>query len=138
MPEFTGEPGNLVKLPPSGVLMLARPESLGPAPPDCEDRISDVVGLIDTGAHYCSIRLSLAERLGLVKIDEKRIGDASTKSDRPVFLVDVIVEHWRRTYEAIGCPFPDQDLEFVIGRNFLADGSLHYDGRVGRFRFEFD
>ena len=116
-----------------------RPKSLKAAWDGCENRIEDVRCLIDTGATVCAIRSSLAGRLGLQEFNVKEIVNSTGKEWCPIYLVELITGdgEWRGEYEVAGCAFGGQELEFVLGRNFLEHAEFTYNGPLGNYELKF-
>lgn len=140
MPCFNSRYTDLEVRGPDVFLTVARPPDVQlPAGLVCKDQQTDVRALIDTGATLCAIRSSLADELGLKPFDEREVGDSSGRQVREIYLVDLIVpkDDWSGRYEVAGCPFGERDMEFVLGRNFLATAQFHYDGGVGSYTLEF-
>lgn len=115
---------------------IARPETMAGVNAK-SDVLPDVRAVIDTGAQLCVIRQSLADDLGLQPHDERNFGNSTCVERRPIYLVDLILkDDVRRKYEAAGCDFHGQSIEFLLGRNFLAHSKLTYDGTVGSYELE--
>lgn len=141
MPSFSKRYTDLAERGPDVFLTLARPLSIV-VPPGSQssDRMSDVRALIDTGATLCAIRTSLVGELGLQEFDFREFGNSTGKEWRPIYLIDLIFPNdgdQRRPVEAAGCQFSGQNIEFVIGRNFLTIAELKYNGPLGSYELSF-
>jgi predicted aspartyl protease len=139
MPQFDQRYTDLSSRGPDVFLTIARPKSLKPFQEGCEDRITDVRCLIDTGATYCALRLSLAGRLGLQEFNLKEIVNSTGKEWCPIYLVELGTSdgEWSGEYEVAGCNFGGQDLEFVLGRNFLEHAQFTYNGPLSSYSLKF-
>ena len=120
-------------------MTLARPESVATPVDAKRDRYDDVRAIVDTGADICVIRHAYADDLGLQKHDERQFANSTGCEVRPVYRVDLIFKDGRRRpYETAGCDFRGQNIEFLLGRNFLAHVRFSYDGPLGGYELEFE
>jgi hypothetical protein len=101
----------------------------------------DGVALIDTGADSTCIDTAVARRLGYPQTDSERVAHAKGTSEHPVFPI---------TFEFLGLPFPPwksqrligvdlraTGLCMLLGRDFLADAHLIYNGAAGLWCLEY-
>jgi len=92
------------------------------------------VALIDTGASIAAIDNALAQRLGLVQTGEGSVAGVTGVQTQPIYAAKieaggVTLDPWR----VLGSPLSSQGFQVLLGRDFLEQTTLVYDGRAGSF-----
>ena len=94
-----------------------------------------IPALIDTGASESCIDEGLAEELGLEAVDVRKVGGAGGSYDAPVYLVHLYCQDlisWQYgLFFGVRLTAGGQPHRALIGRTFLADKMMIYDGRRG-------
>lgn len=96
----------------------------------------EVLALIDTGATISCIDALLAKDLGLVETDRTTVSGSSGSHEVPAYLAHVHVPQLGFTqwgqFLGVGLADGGQAHHVLIGRSFLADFSMTYNGTTGR------
>jgi predicted aspartyl protease len=109
-------------------------ERAGAAPPPP----LEVYALIDTGASQSILQEDLIENLGVFPVGMVHMTTTLRQKVRCYeYLLDVELGDLRFGAVFIGAPLPNPDIQALLGRDVLAHGSFHYDGKAGRFTLEF-
>ena len=121
----------LVQLGPTIGVLVGQP----PVPTGKKKRkptLTQVLGLIDTGASTSCIDQAFAQSLGLTIIDERDAYGIGGKKKHPVFLA--LVQSPELKMQRIG-EFTGVDMpgghKVLLGREFLLDMVFIYDGNMG-------
>lgn len=93
--------------------------------------------MIDTGASGTCIDEDLAQQMGLPVIDRQRIATPSHNSAEmnvyPASITITPIQHTINVDRAVGVSLDNQGIIALIGRDFLAHCTLHYNGTTGTF-----
>ena len=112
-------------------------ENFDPASPQTPDMSSrQVPALVDTGASESCIDVGLAEELGLPVVDKRRIAGAGGAHQAPVYLGHIFFPQLQNAiygrFAGVGLSDGGQLQKALIGRTFLANYMMIYDGPFGR------
>ena len=92
-------------------------------------------GIFDTGASASAIDVALAQELGLPQVDEAEISGVTGAATSPVYLAQIHIPALEDTIygRLAGVPLLASGLPYaaLIGRDFLREYVLMYDGRTG-------
>lgn len=92
-------------------------------------------GLVDTGASESFIDDMLAQKLRLPQVEETEISGATGSAPAPVYLGQIHIPSLEDTIYGrfAGLPLRASGLHYaaIIGREFLREYVLMYDGRIG-------
>lgn len=101
-----------------------------------EPKTKMVHALVDTGAFACMIDSKLAEELGLIAVDKAPVSGVGGAKDHPVFMAGIVVPQLdiNQFGRFLGADLKDggQSHEVLIGRDFLANTIMIYDGIRGQ------
>lgn len=96
----------------------------------------DVVALIDTGAQECFIDVDLASQLRLPIVDRREVAGSHGRHEVDVYLAQIHIPALDFTQygKFAGAYLHRGGLHFevLMGRTFLENFTLRYDGRSGR------
>jgi predicted aspartyl protease len=94
-----------------------------------------VHALVDTGASECCIDSGLAMQLNLPIVDQRRISGVGGHHDVNVHLAQIYVPSLNFTmygaFAAVELAAGGQSHQALIGRTFLQEFRMEYDGRTG-------
>ena len=112
-------------------------ENFAPTSPQTSDMSSrQVPALVDTGALESCIDIGLAEELGLPMVDRVLIAGAGGAHQAPVYLGHIffpqIQDAQYGRFAGVGLSDGGQAHKALIGRAFLANYIMLYDGLFGR------
>jgi predicted aspartyl protease len=97
--------------------------------------VTGIFALVDTGATECCIDGQLAGRLGLPIVDRRRLAGAGGVSEVDVHLAQVHVPTLGFTmyglFASVHLSQGGSPHQVLIGRTFLRDFVMTYDGRSG-------
>ena len=97
---------------------------------------TQVPALVDTGALESCIDIGLAEELGLPMVDRVRIAGAGGTHQAPVYLGHIFFPQIPDTqygrFAGVRLSDGGQAHKALIGRTFLANYTMMYDGPSGR------
>lgn len=96
----------------------------------------DIAALIDTGAQECFIDVDLATHLGLPVVDRREVAGSHGKHEVDVYLAQIHIPALVFTQygKFAGAYLHSGGLQYevLMGRTFLENFTLMYDGRSGR------
>jgi len=100
---------------------------------------TNIAALVDTGAQETCIDSALATELGLPVIDQRSVGGVGS-FEVDVYHAQIHVERLRYTIHGgfAGIPLLKErvHVSVVLGRSFLRDCKLTYDGKTGDVTIE--
>ena len=106
--------------------------------PTFNSGIIQVPALIDTGASFSAIDEDIAQSLGLPLVDRRVFYLLNGKRELNAYLAHMVVPalSWFQHGIFYGLCFAEMDRDYgaVLGRTFLRDMMLVYDGRTGSVR----
>lgn len=96
----------------------------------------DAVAMIDTGASISGVLPQIAQAAGLVQTSSVRIGGVVGSEERPIYAAALELPEYKISFDAIaiaGVDLPQQDIQFLIGRDMLKRMNLLYKGPETKF-----
>lgn len=94
------------------------------------------MAMIDTGASITAVDQELAQKLGLVQTGAAPIAGVTGVQNQPIYAANlalanpsVALDPWKM----IGSPLNIQNFQVLLGRDFLEQLTLVYDGSSGNF-----
>lgn len=94
--------------------------------------IKTVNALIDTGASSCMIDKNLAEELGLIAVDKAQVAGVNGSAEHLIYMAAILVPqlniHQFGRFLAANLRSGGQEHEVLLGRDFLANTIMIYDG----------
>jgi hypothetical protein len=95
-------------------------------------QIKSVSALIDTGASNCMIDTQLAKELNLIAVDKALVAGVNGSSEHLIYMAAILVPqldiHQFGKFLAANLKDGGQDHEVLLGRDFLANTVMIYDG----------
>jgi predicted aspartyl protease len=94
--------------------------------------------MIDTGATCCMIQEEIPKKLGLEPVSENNVITAAGKVGKCfVYWMKMIIPECDVSYEGAftAISFDGQDIQCLIGRDFLKDSTFIYIGNKNQFSF---
>ena len=92
--------------------------------------------LIDTGAHFCFIDVAIADSLSLVPRGSAPVHGFGGTKNAPVFVGVIYVPesdyYWPDQIRGFRLPEGDSDFQVILGRRFLRNFELKYNGLTGK------
>lgn len=96
--------------------------------------------LIDTGASMNCIDTHMAERAGLMIVDEQIVAPTSSRQKTPVYYgkihIPVLDDIVRGQFFGVRLIYNGQENHFLLGRPFLSNYVFNYDGPQGLFSLD--
>lgn len=96
----------------------------------------DAMAMIDTGASITAIDAVLAQKIGLVQTGSAPIVGVTGEMDQPVYAAQLMLEKPSVAldpWKMVGSPLNGQGFDVLLGRDFLEQLTLVYDGSSGNF-----
>lgn len=121
-----------------GHLLSVTIASFGGAPsPGIGDQSIEMTGLIDTGASDICIDYRLALELGLKEIDQRSVGVVGGSVQAKIYLGRLIVPDvgFDRVCPLYALKVRHPTHEVLLGRSFLENYVVTFDGPAGTFTF---
>lgn len=97
----------------------------------------DAMAMIDTGASITAIDQGLATRIGLVQTGVAPVAGVTGVQDQPIYAAQVMLDQPSVAldpWKMIGSPLNIQNFDVLLGRDFLQELTLVYDGSSGNFQ----
>ncbi len=97
--------------------------------------VGDILALVDTGATESCIDSSVADELGLVRVDTISMSGISGQVALPVYLarieVPALQTHMLGRFTGVHLVVGGQPYGALLGRSFLRNYTMTYEGRSG-------
>jgi len=98
-----------------------------------EEREVGLVGILDSGADYCTAPRAICEELSLKQIREQEIYIPGGTLILPVFKGVMAVSELTKKLEIVGVDMhPKLDIDCLVGRNLFGEIDVHLLGKSGR------
>lgn len=97
------------------------------------------IGLIDTGASISGVKPEIALGAQLVQTSSVTVSGVVGSQDRPIYAATISLPEYGLTLDAIdvaGVDLPQQNINFLIGRDVLEKMVLIYRGADGKFELQ--
>jgi hypothetical protein len=97
----------------------------------------EAMAMIDTGASITAIDQGLATRIGLVQTGIAPVAGVTGVQDQPIYAAQIMLDQPSVAldpWKMIGSPLNIQNFDVLLGRDFLQELTLVYDGSSGNFK----
>jgi len=103
-----------------------------------EKALIELIGIIDTGADYCTLPSDICEKLSFSKIKDIELNIPGGTLVAPLYQGIITIGRAKKEIEIAGLSLPQRlNIDSLIGRNFFGKFDLHLLGKRRKLIIDF-